>query len=131
MRSSSSVHVAVFSDGCDGGGPGGPYFERLASAGSETLDALLVSEAAEHGRPVHVVVYDAYVPAVGAARGAACAAFLTQTCAVNALYTHAWAGRVAFQPPREELAVLPGPPVVPRRPELPPELPAFREVVLN
>ena len=64
----SSVHVAVFSDGCDGGGPdevggmGAPYYERLESAGSETLDALLASEAAEHGRPMHVVVYDAFLP---------------------------------------------------------------------
>jgi pathogen-inducible salicylic acid glucosyltransferase len=98
----SSVHVAVFSDGCDGGGPdelggvGAPYFERLESVGSETLDALLRSES-EQGRPVHVVVYDALVPwALGVARrrGASCAAFLTQTCAVDIVYAHAWAGRV-------------------------------------
>ncbi|XP_039841029.1 UDP-glucosyltransferase UGT13248-like [Panicum virgatum] len=96
--SSSSIHVAVFSNGYDGGGldeldgPGVPYFEQLASAGSETLDAL-ASEAAEHGRPVHVVVYDAFLPwaqSMAWWRGAACAAFLTQTCAMNALYAHAW-----------------------------------------
>ncbi|OEL22037.1 hypothetical protein BAE44_0016945 [Dichanthelium oligosanthes] len=57
----SSVHLAVFSDGCDAGGPGelggvgAPYFERLESSGAETLDALLRSES-ELGRPVHVVV---------------------------------------------------------------------------
>ena len=95
--SSSSVHVAVFSDGCDGGGPdelggpGGPYFERLASAGSETLDALLASEAAEHGRPVHMVVYAVFLPwaqSMARRHGAACAAFLTQTCTMNTLYAH-------------------------------------------
>ncbi|RLN00099.1 crocetin glucosyltransferase 2-like [Panicum miliaceum] len=117
---SSSVHVAVFSDGCDGGGPdelggpGGPYFERLESAGSETLDALLVSEAEEHGRPVHVV-----------------------TCAVNALYTHAWAGRVPFRPAKEELAGLRGLPAQLEPGDLPSFLVdrscprSFREVVLN
>nr|CAB3453962.1 unnamed protein product [Digitaria exilis] len=98
----SSVHVAVFSDGCDERGPdelggvGAPYFARLESSGSDTLDALLVSES-ELGRPVHVVVYDAFVPwALGVARrrGAACAAFLTQTCAVDILYAHAWNGKI-------------------------------------
>ena len=102
----SSVHVAVFSDGCDGGGPdevggmGAPYYERLESAGSATLDALLASES-ERGRPVHVVVYDAFLPwarRVGRRYGAACAAFLTQTCAVDILYAHAWAGRVPPPP---------------------------------
>jgi hypothetical protein len=67
--SPSSVHVAVFSDGCDAGGPdelggmGAPYFERLQSAGSQTLDELLAQES-ERGRPVHVVVYDAFLPRV-------------------------------------------------------------------
>jgi pathogen-inducible salicylic acid glucosyltransferase len=102
------VHVAVFSDGCDVGGPGevggmgAPYYERLESAGSETLDALLRSES-ELGRPVHVVVYDPFLPwaqGVARRRGAACAAFLTQTCAVDILYANAWAGRV---PPPELL----------------------------
>ncbi|KAG2636226.1 UDP-glycosyltransferase 79-like [Panicum virgatum] len=102
----SSVHVAVFSDGCDGGGPdevggmGAPYYERLESAGSETLDALLASES-ERGRPVNVVVYDPFLPwvrRVARRRGAVCAAFLTQTCAVDILYAHAWAGRVPPPP---------------------------------
>ncbi|NP_001150551.2 indole-3-acetate beta-glucosyltransferase [Zea mays] len=102
----SSVHVAVISDGCDEGGPaevggmGARYFERLESAGSETLDELLRSESAL-GRPVHVVVYDAFAPwaqRVARRRGAACAAFLTQTCAVDIVYAHAWAGRVPVPP---------------------------------
>ncbi|RCV12523.1 hypothetical protein SETIT_2G275800v2 [Setaria italica] len=89
----SSVHVAVFSDGCDGGGRdelggvGAPYFEQLESAGSKTLDELLRSES-ELGRPVHVDTQ----------RGAAGAAFLTQTCAVDILYVHAWAGRLPPPP---------------------------------
>ena len=33
------------------------------------------------------------VPAVGAGRGAACAAFHTQMCAVDVLYSHLLAGR--------------------------------------
>ncbi|KAM0904023.1 hypothetical protein ACQ4PT_018292 [Festuca glaucescens] len=87
--SPGSVRVAVFSDGCDDGGPAelggheGPYFERLEAAGSETLDELFRSEAAQ-GRPVRVVVYDTFMPwVVPLARrhGAACAALLTQTCA--------------------------------------------------
>ena len=79
---------------------GAPYYERLESAGSETLDALLASES-EQGRPVRVVVYDAFLPwarRVARRRGAACAAFLTQTCAVDILYAHAWAGRVPPPP---------------------------------
>lgn len=115
----SSVHVAAFSDGCDRGGPdelggvGAAYFERLESAGSETLDELLRSES-ELGRPVDVVVYDAFLPwaqRVARRRGAACAAFLTQTCAVDILYAHAWAGRVPPPPPLlrpEEVRDLPG-----------------------
>ncbi|KAL6846762.1 hypothetical protein ACP4OV_024210 [Aristida adscensionis] len=115
-----SVHVAVFSDGCDAGGPdeaggmGAAYFERLEAAGAETLDELLRSES-RRGRPVSAVVYDAFLPwapRVARRRGAACAAFLTQTCAVDAVYGHAWAGRIPRPPlpaPEEmpELAGLP------------------------
>ncbi|KAI4989071.1 hypothetical protein ZWY2020_036388 [Hordeum vulgare] len=100
--SPGSVHVAVFSDGCDVGGPAelgghkGPYFQRLEAAGSEALDELLRSEAAR-GRPVRVVVYDTFMPWVAPLarrHGAACAAVLTQTCAVDIVYTHARAGRM-------------------------------------
>ncbi|XP_066399767.1 UDP-glycosyltransferase 79-like [Miscanthus floridulus] len=106
-----SVHVAVFSDGCDDGGPDrvgghrGSYFERLSSAGPGSVDRLLRSES-ELGRPVHVVVYDAFLPwaqGVARRRGAACAAFLTQTCAVDVLYTHLLAGRIPSPPVTEEL----------------------------
>ncbi|CAD6342740.1 unnamed protein product [Miscanthus lutarioriparius] len=119
----SSVHVAAISDGCDERGPdelggmGFPYFERIESVGSETLDELLRSES-EVGRPVHVVVYDAVAPwaqRVARRRGAASAAFLTQPCAVDIVYAHAWAGRV---PPRRCCA----------RRRYPP---CFRELLLN
>ncbi|XP_066394681.1 UDP-glucosyltransferase UGT13248-like [Miscanthus floridulus] len=115
----SSVHVAAISDGCDERGPdelggmGVPYFERIESVGSETLDELLRSES-EVGRPVHVVVYDAVAPwaqRVARRRGAASAAFLTQPCAVDIVYAHAWAGRVPPPPllrPEEVLRDLPG-----------------------
>ncbi|KAL6655237.1 hypothetical protein ACP70R_006063 [Stipagrostis hirtigluma subsp. patula] len=112
-----SVRIAVFSDGCDGGGPDelgghrGPYFERLASAGAATVDELLASEAAQ-GRPVHVVVYDAFLPwaqTLARWRGASCAAFLTQACAVDVMYTHARAGRIPPPPvPPESLLELAG-----------------------
>ncbi|TVU08909.1 hypothetical protein EJB05_42336, partial [Eragrostis curvula] len=112
--SPSSVHVAAFSDGCDAGGPdelGGlwdRYAESLESVGSKTLDELLVQES-ERGRPVDVVVYDSVMPwaqGVARRRGAASASFLTQTCAVNVVYAHAWAGLIPPPPVRpEELPV--------------------------
>ncbi|KAK3129712.1 hypothetical protein QOZ80_6BG0483650 [Eleusine coracana subsp. coracana] len=144
--SPSSVHIAVFSDGCDDGGPdelggmGSPYFSRLESAGSETLDELLRLES-ERGRPVHVVVYDpfmAWAQGVARRRGAACAAFLTQTCAVDIMYAHAWAGRVPPPPvPPEELSELPGLPSQLQLADLPtflvdPEYPkCFRDLLVN
>ncbi|KAG2649945.1 hypothetical protein PVAP13_1NG143100 [Panicum virgatum] len=91
------VHVAAVSDGCDRGGfdeAGGveAYTARLEAAGSETVGALLRSEAVL-GRPVHALVYDAFlrwVRRVARRHGAASAAFFTQPCAVNVAYGHAW-----------------------------------------
>nr|CAB3457615.1 unnamed protein product [Digitaria exilis] len=93
------VHVATVSDGCDAGGfdeAGGivAYTARLEAAGSETVGALLRSEA-ELGRPVHALVYDAFLPwaqRVARRHGVASAAFFTQPCAVDVAYGHAWAG---------------------------------------
>ena len=95
------VHVAAVSDGCDRGGfdeAGGvaAYTARLEAAGSETVGALLRSEAAL-GRPVHALVYDAFLPwarRVARRHGAATAAFFTQPCAVNVAYGHAGTGLV-------------------------------------
>ncbi|XP_037432071.1 UDP-glucosyltransferase UGT13248-like [Triticum dicoccoides] len=94
-----AVHVAAFSDGCDQRGYDEVgdvrlYLARLDSAGSSSLDGLLRSEA-EQGRPVHALVYDAFLlfaPRVARRHGAKCAAYFTQACAVNLVYAHAWAG---------------------------------------
>ncbi|WVZ65585.1 hypothetical protein U9M48_014921 [Paspalum notatum var. saurae] len=142
----SSVYVAAFSDGCDSRGPdelggvGAPYFERLESAGSETLDELLRSES-ELGRPVHAVVYDAFLPwaqRVARRHGAAAAAFLTQTCAVDILYAHAWDGRVPPPPLRpEDVRDLPGLSCQLEVSDMPTFLtdenfpPSFRELLVN
>jgi pathogen-inducible salicylic acid glucosyltransferase len=115
-----AVHVAAYSDGCDGGGydeAGDPqaYLARLESAGSASLDELLRAESAR-GQPVRAVVYDSFLlwtPRVARAHGAACAAFFTQACAVNVAFAHAWAGRM-------DLPVAPGGKAVP--PELLPGL---------
>ncbi|KAF0915823.1 hypothetical protein E2562_039124 [Oryza meyeriana var. granulata] len=114
-----TVHVAAYSDGCDDRGydevgDAGAYLSRLESVGSATLDELLRRESGE-GRPVHVVVYDAFLPwapRVARRNGAACAAFFTQACVVNVAYAHAWAGRVELPLPTMAPApALPGVPV--------------------
>ncbi|KAG2644642.1 UDP-glucosyltransferase UGT13248-like [Panicum virgatum] len=142
-----AVRVAAISDGCDRGGFGeaggvGAYLRRLEAAGSETLDALLRSEA-ERGRPVRVLVYDAFLPwapRVARRRGAAAAAFFTQPCAVNVAYAHAFAGRI--RPPLADdgevaLAELPGLPAGLRPADLPSFLaqpgdcPAYLDLLVN
>ncbi|XP_072973925.1 UDP-glycosyltransferase 79-like [Typha angustifolia] len=95
------VHLAPISDGFDRVGFSGAesieaYLTGLESAGSETLDALLRSESAA-SRPVQVVVYDAFLPwaqPVARRRGAAAVAFFTQSCAVDAIYSQVWEGKV-------------------------------------
>jgi len=142
-----AVRVAAISDGCDRGGFGeaggvGAYLRRLEAAGSETLDALLRSEA-ERGRPVRVLVYDAFLPwapRVARRRGAAAAAFFTQPCAVDVAYAHAFAGRI--RPPLADdgevaLAELPGLPAGLRPADLPSFLaqpgdcPAYLDLLVN
>ncbi|TVU30827.1 hypothetical protein EJB05_22471, partial [Eragrostis curvula] len=110
----SEIHLATFSDGCDTSGYNEvgdvqAYLDRLETAGSRTLDELLRAESAE-GRPVRVVVYDAFLlwaPRVARHHGASCAAFFTQACAVNVAYAHALAGKVDL-PLAEVPAELPG-----------------------
>ncbi|RLN36393.1 UDP-glycosyltransferase 74F2-like [Panicum miliaceum] len=141
-----AVRVAAISDGCDRGGfseAGGvdAYLPRLESAGSETLDALLRSEA-ERGRPVRVLVYDAFLPwapRVARRRGAAAAAFFTQPCAVDVAYAHAFAGRI--RPPLADGETvadeLPGLPAGLRPADLPSFLaepsdcPAYLDLLVN
>jgi pathogen-inducible salicylic acid glucosyltransferase len=122
-----AVRVTTISDGCDRGGfaeAGGvtAYLERLESAGSETVDELLRSEQAQ-GRPVHVLVYDTFMPwaqRVARRHGTACAAFFTQSCAVDLAYAHTWTGRV--KPPLlagDEPEEMPGLPADLRTSDLP------------
>uniref|UniRef100_A0A0E0M3G7 Deoxynivalenol-UDP-glucosyltransferase n=1 Tax=Oryza punctata TaxID=4537 RepID=A0A0E0M3G7_ORYPU len=124
-----AVHVAAYSDGCDARGydelgDEGAYLSRLESSGSATLDDLLRVESGE-GRPVHVVVYDAFLPwatRVARRHGASCAAFFTQACVVNVAYAHAWAGRMELPLPTST----PAPPLPGVPPELEPaEFPTF------
>ncbi|KAF8780815.1 hypothetical protein HU200_000761 [Digitaria exilis] len=102
-----AIRIATISDGCDTGGfeeAGGveAYLARLETTGSETVDALLRSEAAL-GRPVHALVYDAFMPwaqQVARRHGVASVAFFTQPCAVDVAYAHAFTG--AIRPPIAE-----------------------------
>ncbi|BAH92521.1 Os04g0206001 [Oryza sativa Japonica Group] len=88
--------VAAISDGFDSGGMAAcgdarEYTRRLAEVGSETLRALLRSEA-DAGRPPRVLVYDPHLPWAGrVARGAGvpAAAFFSQPCAVDVIYGEA------------------------------------------
>nr|AZQ26920.1 UGT74H11 [Avena strigosa] len=115
--SPGAVHLAEISDGYDRGGFAeaagdvAAYLARLESVGSRTVDELLLSEAAQ-GRPVRVVVYDAFLqpwaPEVARRRGAACASFFTQAPAVDVAYEHAWAGRMVVPVVGEVPSGLPG-----------------------
>ncbi|KAL6601280.1 hypothetical protein ACP70R_044500 [Stipagrostis hirtigluma subsp. patula] len=125
-----AVRVAAISDGFDRGGFGEcgdvtAYLARLEAAGSETLSELIRDEAAR-GRPVRVLVYDAFLPwAQGVARrhGAAAVAFFTQPCAVNVTYGHVWRDRVGVPVAAGAAVSLPG------LPELKPDgLPWFLKV---
>jgi hypothetical protein len=143
--SPGAVHVAEFSDGFDCGwfgeaGEVDAYLARLESAGSATVDELLASEA-EQGRPVHAVVYDAFLPwaqPVARRHGAACASFFTQAPAANLAYVHARDGRMT--PPvlgEAPLAELPGLPAGLRPDDLPTFLteasdcPAYLDLLFN
>ncbi|OAY68134.1 UDP-glycosyltransferase 74F2 [Ananas comosus] len=138
------VRVVPISDGCDRAGfaevdsvPA--YLDRLESACSASLADLLRSESAA-GRPVRVLVYDAFLPwarPVAQGLGAAAAAFFTQACAVDAVYAHVWEGRVGIPVPVQQGPVrLPGlPPLEPE--DLPSfmlgpgDYPAYLELVMN
>ncbi|CAL9128138.1 unnamed protein product [Musa textilis] len=137
------VHLAAISDGCDRAGYAEVssipvYLDRLERVGSETLEGLIRSEAAA-GRPVRLLVYDAFLPwagDVGRRLGLATAAFFTQSCAVNALYFHVWEGRLRV-PVQAAVLDLPGLPRLRPR-DLPSFLPdrdsiypAYLQLVLN
>ncbi|XP_040383441.1 UDP-glucosyltransferase UGT13248-like [Oryza brachyantha] len=114
-----AVRFAAVSDGCDAAGFAEcdgvtSYLSRLEKAGAETLGELLRGEAAG-GRPVRVLVYDAFLPwarAVARRHGASAAAFFTQPCAVNVVYGHAWCGRVGVPVEDGATVALPGLPAL-------------------
>lgn len=139
-----AVRLAAISDGYDRAGYAESesvpsYLDRLERVGSETLAALLVSEEAE-GRPVRLLVFDAFLPWAGdvARRHGrlASAAFFTQCSAVNLVYYHVRAGRVEI-PVMTTAVELPALPEL-RQEDLPSFLPermcvypAYLELVLN
>ncbi|MQM12784.1 hypothetical protein Taro_045703 [Colocasia esculenta] len=94
--------VGNISDGHDDVGLAGAesvqsYLDGFKAVGSRTL-AELIREEDARGRPVRAVVYDAFLPwALDVAKGMGllAAAFFTQSCAVNAVYHHAWHGRLS------------------------------------
>lgn len=95
-----TVHVATISDGFDKSvtevSSVEDYLAQLKLVGSKTLEQLMETESTA-GRPVHVVIYDTFMPwGADVARrfGAATAAFFTQSCAVNAIYGQVWEGKI-------------------------------------
>nr|CAB3453965.1 unnamed protein product [Digitaria exilis] len=139
-----AIRIAAISDGCDNGGfqeAGGvdAYLARLEATGSETVDALLRSEAAL-GRPVHALVYDAFMPwaqRVARRHGVASVAFFTQPCAVDVAYAHAFTGTIRPPIVEEQGPVeLPGLPAGLRPGDLPsflavPDCPAYLDMLVN
>ncbi|KAF3341050.1 crocetin glucosyltransferase 2-like isoform X2 [Carex littledalei] len=94
------VHVATISDGFDKSvtevSSVEDYLAQLKLVGSKTLEQLMETESTA-GRPVHVVIYDTFMPwGADVARrfGAATAAFFTQSCAVDAVYGQVWEGKL-------------------------------------
>ncbi|CAL9125988.1 unnamed protein product [Musa textilis] len=136
------VRFAAISDGFDatgfaGAGSAQAYLGRFELVGSETLESLLRSEAAA-GRPVRLLVFDAFLPwagDVGRRLGAATAAFFTQSSAVDALYYHVWERRLC--PPVQAEVELPGLPRLTPRDlplylvELVTAYPAYMDMVMN
>ncbi|CAL9068556.1 unnamed protein product [Musa banksii] len=136
------VRLAAISDGFDatgfaGAGSAPAYLGRFELVGSETLESLLRSEAAA-GRPVRLLVFDAFLPwagDVGRRLGAPTAAFFTQSSAVDALFYHVWERRLC--PPVQAAVELPGLPRLEPR-DLPSYLvelvtayPAYMDMVMN
>ncbi|MQM20077.1 hypothetical protein Taro_053091 [Colocasia esculenta] len=104
--------VGNISDGHDEGGIAvaesvQSYLEGFKAAGSRTL-AELIREEDARGRPVRGVVYDAFLPwALDVAKGMGllAAAFFTQSCAVNAIYHHAYHGRLPVPAPGQTMSI--------------------------
>ncbi|CAI0414150.1 unnamed protein product [Linum tenue] len=123
----SDIHLSPISDGYDEGGiasaeDGQTYFDTFQRVGSQTL-ADLVRQQRNSGHPVHCIVYDPHLPwclDVAKAFGLIGVAFFTQSCAVDAIFSHVHDGLLNPPVQTPETLTIPGlPPLKPR------DLPSF------
>ncbi|KAH6772239.1 hypothetical protein C2S52_004974 [Perilla frutescens var. hirtella] len=125
--SAGSVSLQPISDGFDDGGRSqaknsDEYLSRFQQIGQQTLSELLRG-LADLGRPVDCVIYDPFIPwvlDVAKWSGLLAAAFFTQSCAVDNIYYHAYAGELKLPLSGGGAVELPGLPAM-----KPDEMPSF------
>lgn len=108
----NSISFETYSDGFDQGGYAQAptpdiYISSLRIVGSQTLQNL-VEKLDESGSPVHVLIYDGFLPwalDVASKFGLVKAVFFTQSCAVNNIYYHVYKGLVSL-PQRDDESVV-------------------------
>nr|AFJ52951.1 UDP-glycosyltransferase 1 [Linum usitatissimum] len=100
VTAQSGIHIDTISDGFDHSGlilqDPEHYSQTFRRVGSETLTDLIRKQS-ESRHPVHCIIYDASMPwflDVAKRFGIVGAAFLTQSCAVNAIYYHLREGTI-------------------------------------
>ncbi|CAN0907460.1 Flavonol 7-O-beta-glucosyltransferase UGT74F1 [Linum grandiflorum] len=101
VTAQSGIHIDTISDGFDHCGfklakDPDYYFDTLRRVGSETLTDLIRKQS-ELGHPVHCLIYDASMPwflDVAKGFGVLGAAFLTQSCGVDAIFYHIREGTI-------------------------------------
>ncbi|CAL1375485.1 unnamed protein product [Linum trigynum] len=106
-----NVCLESISDGFDDGGMEAAentrvYLDTFREVGSGALSRLIEKQS-DAGEPVHCVVYDHCIPwclDVAKKFGLVGAAFLTQSCAVDAIYNHVYQGLI--RPPVTEQGIL-------------------------
>ncbi|XP_009783231.1 UDP-glycosyltransferase 74G1-like [Nicotiana tabacum] len=111
---STPVSIEAISDGYDDGGiyqaeSFAAYITRFKEVGSDTMSQL-IETLTTRGYPVNCIVYDPFLPwAVEVAKkyGLACAAFFTQSCAVDNIYYHVHKGVLKLPPTEvdEEISI--------------------------
>ncbi|XP_016441647.1 UDP-glycosyltransferase 74G1-like isoform X2 [Nicotiana tabacum] len=113
---STLVSIEAISDGYDDGGheQAGSfvtYITRFKEVGSDTLSHL-IETLTTRGCPVNCIIYDPFLPwAVEVAKkyGLACAAFFTQSCAVDNIYYYVHKGVIKLPPTEvDEQVLVPG-----------------------
>ncbi|KAG9446699.1 hypothetical protein H6P81_012827 [Aristolochia fimbriata] len=135
------VTLELISDGDDDGkgrvGNIEAYLDRFKKIGSQSLRDL-IEKLGNSGRPVDCLVYDSFLPwALDVARecGIPGGSFFTQSCAVETIYYHFYAGRLTVPVPFQtvSLAGLPELQVseLPSFLSKPDYLPAIREFVIE